>query len=62
MMDHIVPKTRDGTHDLQNLRWVCRDANRAKRSLTDDEFLSLCKDVAEWFGRSIVIEHHCARD
>jgi 5-methylcytosine-specific restriction endonuclease McrA len=52
-LDHIVPRTRGGSHDLENLRWVTTRANLAKRDLTDEEFLDLCVNVAEWIGRRL---------
>lgn len=52
-LDHIVPQSRGGGHDLSNLRWVTAAANHAKRNLTDDEFRHLCSSVAEWIGRRI---------
>lgn len=52
-IDHRLPKARGGTDDLSNLRWVTREANRAKRDLTDAEFAALCRDCAEWIGERI---------
>lgn len=52
-VDHILPQARGGSHDLSNLRWVCRQANQAKRDLTDAEFHELCCTVAEWIGRRL---------
>ncbi len=44
-VDRIIPKSRGGANGLDNLRLVCREANRAKHSLTDEELLQLCKDI-----------------
>lgn len=52
-VDHIVPRARGGGDLISNLRWVCRDANRAKRDLTDEEFGALCADVMRWIGRRV---------
>lgn len=52
-LDHIVPRARGGTDIPQNLRWVCNEANLAKRDLTDAEFLTLCQDVMRWIGERI---------
>jgi 5-methylcytosine-specific restriction endonuclease McrA len=60
-VDHIVPQTRGGSHDLTNLRWVCSEANHAKRNLTDEEFLALCVNVAEWIGSRLAEAYHCDR-
>lgn len=44
-LDHILPKARGGCGVLENLRWVTKVANRSKRDLTDEEFISLCGSV-----------------
>lgn len=49
-VDHISPRSRGGTDDISNLRWVTKKVNYAKRELTDSEFLDLCRNVAEWIG------------
>lgn len=46
-VDHIVPRCRGGGNERENLRWVLNIANRAKSSMTDEEFVSMCKAVAE---------------
>jgi 5-methylcytosine-specific restriction endonuclease McrA len=53
-LDHIIPRSRGGGNDRSNLRWVCKEANEAKGALTDEEFFSLCRQVAEWIGRRIL--------
>lgn len=53
-LDHKVPRSRGGGNEMENLRWVCSEANQAKHGLTDEEFLLLCTQVAEWIGRRIV--------
>ncbi len=52
-LDHIVPIARGGSHDISNLRWVCPEANLAKRDLLDEEYLELCRDSIEYIGRRI---------
>ncbi len=55
----IVPIARGGSHDIGNLRWLCHEANLAKRALFDEQFFALCLDVAQglpvmaWIGRRI---------
>lgn len=34
-------------------RWVCTEANLAKRELSDMEFVLLCRDVMRWIGERI---------
>jgi 5-methylcytosine-specific restriction endonuclease McrA len=50
-IDHILPITRGGTHDIANLRWVHKDINYAKRDLIDAEFFRLCLDVASYLKK-----------
>lgn len=49
-IDHIVPKVRGGSHKIDNLRWVVKDANRAKRDLIDADFIALCRDIVRRAG------------
>jgi 5-methylcytosine-specific restriction endonuclease McrA len=47
-IDHIVPLARDGEHCLANL-WVVQAAiNKAKNTMTCDEFLAMCRDVVRF--------------
>ena len=52
-LDHILPKARGGGGTISNLRGVTKTANRAKRALTDDEFVALCSPVMRWIGYRI---------
>lgn len=53
-LDHINPRANGGLHDLDNLQWVTREANRAKRDLSETEFYALCRDVIRWIGERIM--------
>lgn len=44
-LDHIVSIVKGGKSTIENLRWVHRDVNYAKRDLSEAEFLSLCREV-----------------
>lgn len=52
-LDHIVALARGGSDAKSNLRWVCTEANLAKRDLSDAEFSALCADVMRWIGERI---------
>ena len=52
-IDHKTPRARGGADVLENLQWVTPVANRAKRDLTDAEFLTLCQTCVRWIGRRI---------
>ena len=44
-LDHIIPLSRGGQHDIRNLQVLEHQVNTAKGTLTMEEFLSLCRDV-----------------
>ena len=44
-LDHIISKHTGGLNTMDNVRWVTRDANRAKQHLTDEKLLSLCQKI-----------------
>lgn len=43
--DHIIPVSRGGVSSLDNLGICTKEANFAKRDLTVDEFVELCRQV-----------------
>ncbi len=51
-LDHIVPVRFGGEHLIENAQVLHKDVNRAKGSLTSDEFIGLCREVVRWFDSS----------
>lgn len=51
-LDHIRPRAAGGTDSVDNLRWTCKEANLAKRELSDADFLRLCSDVCSFLAES----------
>lgn len=49
--DHKTPRSRGGNNSFENLGISTREANRAKGTLTVDEFLDLCEKVLRHHGR-----------
>ncbi len=49
-LDHIIPRSKGGTCDLNNMGLACRDANRAKADMLSEEFLQLCTEVLTHAG------------
>lgn len=52
-LDHIVPKSRGGDNSLDNCQVLSKEVNQSKGSMTEKEFLSLCKEVLEHHGYNI---------
>jgi 5-methylcytosine-specific restriction endonuclease McrA len=44
-LDHIVPLSRNGSHELSNLWVVDHQVNLAKGTLTVEEFMGLCQEI-----------------
>lgn len=53
-IDHIIPVSRGGTNELDNMAFCIPEANAAKNNLTNDEFIALCKEVCEHFGYKVI--------
>jgi len=49
-LDHIVPIRVGGDHLIENTQALHKDVNRAKGSLTSDEFIGLCREVTQQSG------------
>jgi hypothetical protein len=47
-VDHTIPVTKGGTHELRNLRLVVWDVNCAMNSLDDNRFIKLCVQIADY--------------
>jgi len=52
-LDHIRPICRGGNHTIENMQALTDAVNRAKGSLTQDEFIQLCRDVVAWSDRGL---------
>lgn len=44
-LDHIVPVRCGGAHAIENTQVLHKDVNRAKSTMTNDEFVQLCHEV-----------------
>ncbi len=49
-LDHIVPIRNGGEHVIENAQILHSDINRAKGSLSQDEFICLCTEVYKTHG------------
>lgn len=51
--DHIIPVSRGGDNSLDNLGICTKNANLAKKDMTPDEFINLCKQVLKYNNVSL---------
>ena len=47
-IDHCVPIARGGRHSPDNLQIVHKDVNAAKNTMTPEEFVAMCVEVAKY--------------
>lgn len=55
-LDHVVPVRSGGEHRIENTQVLHRDVNRAKTTMTTDEFIRLCREVVEYSSASKSVE------
>ena len=48
-IDHIIPKAKGGTNDLNNLQFLSWFENRCKNDMTQDEWDTLKSNIEEYF-------------
>ena len=49
-LDHVVPRSKGGPHEIGNCQLVVAAANQAKGTMTHEEFVNLCRDVVRVHG------------
>ena len=52
-LDHIIPTSRGGTNDLNNLNICIKEANVAKGDLSLEELYKLCEDILSWRNKNL---------
>lgn len=50
-VDHKIPVSRGGGHGIENIAIVDLQVNRAKSSMTVEEFVAVCREVVAWFDK-----------
>ena len=49
-LDHIVPVSQGGTDEIGNLQWLHVDANTAKGTMSQEQFILMCRRVSGYMG------------
>lgn len=47
-LDHKTPISKGGSDLIKNLQWVSESINKAKGTMTNEEFIEMCRRVAKW--------------
>lgn len=51
-LDHRIPVSRGGSIDaLENMQAIIEEVNRAKHTMTNEEFIAMCREVVAWADR-----------
>jgi 5-methylcytosine-specific restriction endonuclease McrA len=50
-VDHIIPIQRGGAHHPDNAQFLTSGVNRAKNTMTQEEFIAMCKQVVEYTSK-----------
>lgn len=48
VIDHITPASKGGGNEIENLQWLHKDVNRAKGTLSQEEFIRVCRMVVAY--------------
>lgn len=47
-IDHITPLANGGSHTIGNIQILHKDVNAAKGSMSQEEFIEMCREVARF--------------
>ncbi len=61
-LDHILPICRGGQHVIENAQVLHKEVNRAKGTLTNEEFIRLCEQVIAHQTRNVRTPSHEDRE
>jgi len=47
-LDHVIPVSQGGSNSADNLQFLHKDVNRAKATMSQQDFIKMCARVAEY--------------
>jgi len=47
-LDHRIPISKGGKHDMTNVWFLHKEVNRAKNTATEQAFIAMCRRVIQW--------------
>ncbi len=50
-IDHVQPLKHKGPHHIDNIQLLNNQVNDAKHTLTQAEFIQICREVVAWIDR-----------
>lgn len=50
-LDHIVPVKQGGAFDMKNAQMVLKTVNRAKHTMSQQDFIQMCRNVAAYHSK-----------
>lgn len=57
-IDHIIPKSRGGSKEIENLQWVYYKVNFMKGDMLNEEFRDMINCISNYFGKSSINLDH----
>lgn len=52
-IDHLIPVSEGGRHEMENIAIVHADVNRAKNTMSLRDFIELCQAVIDWHHKKM---------
>ena len=44
-LDHIIPLSKGGNQNIDNVRWCDKSVNVSKRAMSNEDFITMCRNI-----------------